>query len=93
MYGVPLNYGSKTEDFLFVVFQSVSRVNTVNMNASPLHMVLFQKLIINELVKTVPTLWNLMVQHGICGEDTPLETTLRKLNQSIFNLHTVPRVS
>jgi hypothetical protein len=31
VYGVPLNRESK--DFLFFVFQSVSRANTVNMNA------------------------------------------------------------
>jgi hypothetical protein len=31
-----LNHESKTEDFLFFVFQSVSRANTVNMNSSPL---------------------------------------------------------
>jgi hypothetical protein len=34
--GVPLNHESNTEDFLFFVFQSVSRANTVNMNAPPL---------------------------------------------------------
>jgi hypothetical protein len=33
-YGVQLNHKSKTEDFGFV-FQSVSRANTVNMNAPP----------------------------------------------------------
>jgi hypothetical protein len=36
VFGVPLNYESKTEDFLFFVFQSVSRANTDNMNAPPL---------------------------------------------------------
>jgi hypothetical protein len=39
VYGIPLNRESKREDFLFFVFQSVTRaktVNTVNMNAPPL---------------------------------------------------------
>jgi hypothetical protein len=36
VYGVPVNNESKTEDFLIFVFQSVSRANTVNMNAPPL---------------------------------------------------------
>jgi hypothetical protein len=31
-----MNHESKTEDFLFFVFKSVSRANTVNMNAQPL---------------------------------------------------------
>jgi hypothetical protein len=29
---------NKTEDILFLVFQNVSRANTVNLNASPLHL-------------------------------------------------------
>jgi hypothetical protein len=33
---VPLNHESKAEDFYFYFFQSVSRANTVNMNAPPL---------------------------------------------------------
>jgi hypothetical protein len=37
VYGVPLKHGSKT---LFFAFQSVSRANMVNMNASPLVTVL-----------------------------------------------------
>jgi hypothetical protein len=39
VYGVQLNHENKTKDFLFFVFQNVSRtneVNTVNMNAPPL---------------------------------------------------------
>jgi hypothetical protein len=36
VYGVPLNDESKTEDFLFFVFKSVSRANIVNMNAPPM---------------------------------------------------------
>jgi hypothetical protein len=33
--GVPLNHESKTEDTLFLIFKSVSRTNTVNMNTPP----------------------------------------------------------
>jgi hypothetical protein len=36
MYGAPLNHESNTKTFLFFVFQSVSRANTVNMNSPPL---------------------------------------------------------
>jgi hypothetical protein len=36
VYGIPLNHESKAEDFLFFVFQSVSQVSAVNMNAPPL---------------------------------------------------------
>jgi hypothetical protein len=32
----PLNHGSKAENVLFFVIQSVSRANTVNMNSPPL---------------------------------------------------------
>jgi hypothetical protein len=40
VYGVPLNHESKTDDFLFIVCQSISRNNTaktININALPLH--------------------------------------------------------
>jgi hypothetical protein len=36
VYGVPLNHESKKEDFLFFIFQNVSRVNTVNTDGRPL---------------------------------------------------------
>jgi hypothetical protein len=41
LYGVPLNHESKTEDFLFFFFLSVSRSNMVNMNAPSLSETLF----------------------------------------------------
>jgi hypothetical protein len=41
VYGVPLNNESKTDVSSFFVFQSVSRAKTVNMNAPPLHLRMF----------------------------------------------------
>jgi hypothetical protein len=35
VYGVPMNHESKTEGFLFFVFQSVSQNNTANMKSLP----------------------------------------------------------
>jgi hypothetical protein len=35
MYGVPPNYESKTEDFLFFGFQSVSPANPVDKPCAP----------------------------------------------------------
>jgi hypothetical protein len=35
VYGVPLNHEVKTEDFLFLFLQSVSRANTVIMKVTP----------------------------------------------------------
>lgn len=38
-----MNHGRETEDFLFFVLHSFSRVNTVNMNAASLGISLFYK--------------------------------------------------
>jgi hypothetical protein len=54
VYGVPLNHESKTGDFLFVVVQTVSRANTVDMIASPMSLVPF--LVVTELHGAEPFL-------------------------------------